>query len=52
MHNAMGQYTALIRHWLQAEPASSAEAFADQAAQALWLEERHLHNMARLLGAR
>lgn len=52
MRNGVAQYSAMIRHWLRTEPAGSAEAFADQAAQALWLEERHLNNLARALGAR
>lgn len=32
--------SALIRYWTRVEPAEDLQAFAAQAAEALWLEER------------
>ncbi len=46
----MAQHSALIRHWLHAEPAEDMQAFADQAAQALWLEQRHFEAMRKMFG--
>lgn len=46
----MRQHEAMIRHWLHQEPAGSAEAFAVQAASALWLEKRHYESLGRALG--
>jgi hypothetical protein len=38
--NGLSQYAVLIKHWLRESPSPSVEIFAQQAAQALWLERR------------
>ena len=50
--NTIGQYSALIRSYLAEEPKEKSAEFAEQAARALWLEQRYFENMARAMGAK
>jgi alpha-glucuronidase len=47
--SGISAYEAMIRHWLSMEPALDADDFAEQAAEALWLEERYFRNWAEIL---
>lgn len=46
----MGQWEAMISHWLGQEAADDLEAFAGQVARAEWLEKRHLETLQRVMG--
>jgi hypothetical protein len=48
----VGQYAVLIRFWLKEVPADDPEAFVDQAASALWIEERCFKGLGGLFGGK
>ena len=50
--DGLGQLAALIGHYCHEDPAADWDAFQDQAARALWLEERYFTNLAKVFGTK
>lgn len=46
----MGQWEAMISHWLGEDAADDQESFALQVAKAEWLEKRHFEFMGQVMG--
>ena len=47
--SGLAQHSALIGYWLSEHPSADMATFTEQAATALWLEERYFTNLARAL---
>ncbi|MFH2064988.1 MAG: hypothetical protein ABIK15_07315 [Pseudomonadota bacterium] len=50
--NGLAQYMVLIQYWLKEEPDAGLDEFSDQAARAMWMEERYFTNIGKALGGK
>jgi len=49
-HSDVARLSALIRFWSHDEPSDDTEMFAEQAAGALWIEDRTITSFGKVIG--